>query len=269
MNTRAFTLSLLIAGIAVFMVMSYIEGEEAKLTERFGNERAVVVASKDIQAYELIDDTKVTIVNVPNAFLAPKAITNKEEILNTIATVPIIKGEQITKPRVTYPNVKTGLSRQVTPGKRAVSIRISDHKGASRLIKPGDRVDVIYKIDFAGGQKDKVIIKTVLQDTLVLSTGRNMSNSIPLMGLKTPKEVKLMNLNTYSNFNTVTLELSLIEAQKITWLQEQGAQATIVLRNNDDRDLITIKETTLFDVLGDDADKARRFLQRKAASERN
>ncbi len=265
MNTRAFTLSLIIAAISVLMVYSYIDGEEAKLAKRYGNPKTVIIAKQNIQAYELLDDKKVMIAKVPEKFVAPGSITSIEDINNTVASVPILKGEQITKPRVTYPNVKTGLSRQVSPGRRAIALPIDSANAIAKLIKPGDRVDVIAKIDYAGGQKDKVLIKTILQDVLVLSTGKNISNSIPLSGVKTPREIRLMNLDTYSNFNEVTVELSPDESQKVIWLLTDNAKFFLTLRNNDDRDLAKVAETTIFDLMGEDATKAKQYFQRSTA----
>ena len=167
----------------------------------------------------------------------------------------------ISTPRVTFPNIKTGLSRQVSPGKRAISIPADDSMAVGKLIKPGDRVDVIAKLDYAGGKKDKVIIRTVLQDVLVLSTGKNISNSIPKYGIKTPREIKVMNLDTYSNFNVVTLELSPDETQKVIYLMSESVKIFLTLRNNDDRGHARVGDTTLFDLLGDEAKKAKSFFR--------
>ena len=265
MNTRAFTLSLVVALISVFMVYSYIEGVEAKLVEKYGKLVTVVVAKKNIERWELVDDSKVYARQVPDKLAHSKAFKNIEEVNNTIATAPILKDEVITSPRVTFPNIKTGLSRQVSPGKRAISIPADDSITVGKLIKPGDRVDVIAKLDYAGGKKDKVIIRTVLQDVLVLSTGRNMTNSIPKYGVKTPTEIKVMNLDTYANFNVVTLELSPDEAQKIIYLMSDSVKIFLTLRNNDDRGRAKVGDTTLFDLLGDEAGKAKQFFQAREA----
>ena len=182
---------------------------------------------------------------------------------NTIAMTPVLKDEIITSPRVTFPNIKTGLSRQVSPGKRAISIPADDNIAVGKLIKPGDRVDVIAKLDYAGGKKDKVLIRTVLQDVLVLSTGKNMTNSIPKYGVKTPREIKVMNLDTYSNFNVVTLELSPDESQKLIYLMSESVRIFLTLRNNDDRGRTTVGDTTLFDLLGEEANRAKVFFQSK------
>ena len=263
MNTRAFTLSLVIALIAVFMVYSYIEGEEAKLVKEYGKLTTVIVATKDIKRWELIDDSKVKLEKIPDKLAHEKAFRKIEEINNTIAIAPIAANEVITKPRVTFPNVKTGLSRQVSPGKRALSIPADDSIAVGKLIKPGDRVDIIAKLDYAGGKKEKIIIRTILQDVLVLSTGKNMTNSIPKYGIKTPREIKLMNLDTYANFSVVTLELSPDEAQKLIYLMSESVKIFLTLRNNDDRERATVGDTTLFDLLGDEAAKAKSFFRAK------
>lgn len=268
MNSRAFTLSLIIAAIAMYMAYSYIEGREAKFTENFGAKVPVVVAKADIAEFELLDDRKITIEAVPQRFKMPGSFTKTEELFNTIATVPIKQGEQITRPRVTYPGDRTGLARQITPGKRAMSVQVSEGQAVSKLIKPGDRIDVLTLIDYAGGLKDKLKVKTVLQDVLVLSTGLNVTNSIPLVGVQVNKEIKTMNLNSYTNFNTVTLELSPFEVQKMIFLITAGNGIYMSLRNNDDKDIERISGTRLYDLLGEDAAEAKAFFADKQQLER-
>ena len=58
MNTRAFTLALVIASIAMFMVYTFID-EEQNFKTKFGREVPVVIAKVDIQELELIDDSKL------------------------------------------------------------------------------------------------------------------------------------------------------------------------------------------------------------------
>ena len=268
MNTRAFTLSLIVAGIAAFMVYSYIQGVEAELVKKYGKRTTVVVAKMDIKRWELIDDSKIYLKEVPNKLIHPKAFRKIEDVNETIATTAILKDEMISSPRVTFPNIKTGLSRQVAPGKRAISIPAGDSITVGKLIKPGDRVDVLARLDYFGGKKDKILVKTILQDVLVLSTGKNMTNSIPKYGVKTPREIKVMNLDTYSNFNVVTLELSPDESQKLIYLMSESAKIFLTLRNNDDRGRARVGDTTLFDLLGDQAKRAKDFFQSKGQPKR-
>ncbi len=268
MNSRAFTLSLVIAGIAVFMVQSYMEGREAEFKAKYGDLVQVVVAKEDINAMDTIDDRKLQIVTVPGSYKMPGAFNQIESLYNTIAATSIKKGEQITSPRVIYPGEQTGLSRQISEGKRAVSIQINEDAAVGKLIKPGDRVDVLSIIDYGSGRIELMKAKTVIQDVYVLATGKRVTKEIPLVG-QIGNEIKKLNLNTYNNFNTVTLELSPNEVQKLLFLQKVGKGVYLSLRNNTDKTIERIGGTKLFDVLGEDAAEAKTyFAEKKAQSER-
>ncbi len=264
MNTRAFTLALVIAFVAVFMVYTYIEDQKTELVNKYGTNVSVIVAKRDIAALELLDDQKVTVKTVPKSFASPGRFEKIDEIENKLSLTPIMKGEQITKPRVTVPDVNTGLSNQVSSGKRAIAIQVDEKQSVSGLIKPGDRVDVISPIDPTSGQKDMQRITTILQDVLVLSTGKSMTNSIPIYGIKTPKEIKKMNAQVYERYNTVTLELTPYEVQKVVHhLTFSGFRPWLSLRNNNDRKVVPIKSTDIFNVVGEDerAEFKNYFLQ--------
>ena len=63
-------------------------------------------------------------------------------------------------------------------------------------------------------EKDRQLTKTILEDVLVLSTGFNVSNSTPLIGMRMGKEIKKMNLSTYERYNTVSLEITPVSSSK-------------------------------------------------------
>ncbi len=269
MNSRAFTLSLVIAGIAMFMVYSYLDDRESKFIEEYGNPSPVVVAKVDIKELELIDDRKLKIENIPKKFQMPGHFKKIEELYNTIAAVPVKTGEQITRPRITYPGAQSGLARQIAVGKRALSVQVQENQAVSKLIKPGDRVDVLATIDYAGGKKERVKVKTVLQDVLVLSTGLYVTNSVPIVNLQTSEnEGREMKLNKYVNFNTVTLELTPFEVQKMVFLVTGGGGIFLSLRNNDDKTIERISGTRLFDVLGEDAPEAKAYFAEQQSKEK-
>lgn len=265
MNTRAFTLALIIAGFSIFMMDTYIKDKEAAIKKNFGTPVPVVIAKVNIKELELIDDSKIDVITVPPKFVLPGAFKDKKDLENTVATVPILAGEQISKPRVTYPGAKTGLSRQVSNGRRAMAINITEKQAASKLIKPGDRVDVIAAIDYSSGRKDLQKVKTILQDVIVLSTGMSMTNSIPIFGVKTPTVIKKMNVPTYTKYNTVTLELDPYQVQKIIFLLNySGHPLFLSLRNNNDKKKTRIQATDIFDVIGEDeTQKAKGFFADK------
>lgn len=268
MNSRAFTTSLILAFVAVFMIYSYISSRESEMVSEYGNMTPVVVAREDIKELEIIDDRKVRLENVPAKFQMPGHFKRVEDLYNTIAAVPIKKGEQITAPRVTYPGAQSGLSRQIAIGKRALAINVTEGQSVARLLKPGDRVDVLALVDYAAGKKEKLKVKTVLQDVLVLSTGLYVTNSVPVVNVRGGNEssTRQMKLNSYTNFNTVTLELTPFEVQKMVFLTTAGNGGIYLsLRNNDDKTIERISATRLYDVLGEDAAEAKSYFAEKNA----
>ena len=83
-------------------------------------------------------------------------------------------------------------------------------------------------------------------------------------GIKTPKEIKKMNAQVYERYNTVTLELTPYEVQKVVHhLTFSGFRPWLSLRNNNDRKVVPIKSTDIFNVVGEDerAEFKNYFLQ--------
>lgn len=265
MNNKALTLSLIMAVFAYFMVNSYVTSVEDEARKKFGTEVLVITAKRDIKEMEMLNETVLGLKVMPKSFLEPAAISfeKKEEDKDTtrviknmagyIAMVPIKKGEQVTLTKVSEPSIRSGLAPQVTPGKRAVSIPVSETSSVSKLIKPGDRVDLIAILD-PGGKKDQKIAKTVLQDTIILSIGRNVSNNVPRVVEMDPggggKE-RVRSLVEDFSFSSVTLEVDPTQAQTIALLLAMGESSlTLSLRNNDDGDRYNLPVTTFQDLNG-------------------
>jgi pilus assembly protein CpaB len=271
MNNKAFTLSLALAGFAVFFVWSYVSSIEESAKKEYGAKVLVLTASQDIKEMDTIKENMLKLSPIPKRFLDPNAISfeTKAEDPETIkslkhyaglvAIVPIKKGEQISLNKISEAGIRTGLSPQVTPGKRAVSIPVSETTGVSKLVKPGDRVDIIAIID-PGGRKEQKISRTVLQDAVVLAVGRNVTNNAA-------RTIELDNVNGKSNvrslvddfsFASVTLEVDPLQAQMVALLLANGESSlSLSLRNNDDTDRASLPATTFSDVWGGEGTNLR------------
>jgi pilus assembly protein CpaB len=172
-----------------------------------------------------------------------------------IAIVPIRKGEQITYSQLSEPSMRTGLSPQIAPGKRAVSLAINDVTGVSKLLKPGDRIDVI-----AVTGKEAKVAKTVLQDMVVLAAGRAVTNNVPRtveLDVASNKE-KVKSLVEDYSYATITLEADPGQAQIVALLgADHDTIPVIVLRNNDDNERANTNGVMVQDLLGQDAFRLR------------
>jgi pilus assembly protein CpaB len=155
MNNRALTLSIFMAALAVFFVQSYVSSIEEEEKKKYGTSVLVIVAKRDVKEMDTLNETMLEFKPIPKRFLEPSAISleKKEEdpestktlkgLAGTIALVNIKKGEQLTFNKITDPNLKTGLATQIAPGRRAIAVPVNETSGVAKLVKPGDRVDLI------------------------------------------------------------------------------------------------------------------------------
>ncbi len=280
MNNRALVLSLAMAVFAVMIGQSYISSIEQGAKSKYGTEVQVVVAKKDIKEMDTLSADKLDFKRIPKQFVEPGALKfesgekkdgeseTKETMINdlnkrifgAIALVPVRKGEQLTYAKFTEPGIRTGLSPQVNPGRRAVAINVSDLTGVAKLVKPGDRVDVVAVIDMGQGKESK-IAKTILQEVVVLAVGRNVTNNAArsVESDASGGKEKVRSLTEDSNFNTVTVEVEPVHVQQLALLVGSGdAQLFLALRNTDDQARVDTGSTSMAEILGGDFMKTRR-----------
>ncbi|MBC7691388.1 MAG: Flp pilus assembly protein CpaB [Methylotenera sp.] len=270
MNNKALTLSLFIGAFAVFMVQSYVGSKEEEAKKKFGTEVLVVKAKRDIKEQETINETALELALIPKTFLEPASVsfekteadkeTNRslKSLSGTIALVAIRKGEQITYNKMTEPGIRTGLSPQVAPGRRAVSIPVNETSGVAKLVKPGDRVDLIAVLDMGGGKENK-IAKTIFQDVVVLAVGRNVTNNVARVVEMDGNREKVKPLSEDFSFTSVTLEVEPAQAQTLALVMANGENAiTLSLRNNDDTERVGLSSSMAGDVLGTEAARVQR-----------
>jgi len=259
MNNRAFTISFVVAALAVSMVYSYVSSTEEAYRLQYGTEVPVVVAKKNIQELEILDDTNLAEINVPSTFKQPGTMGSRKAFFGALAVAPIMKDEQITRSKVTQLGTRTGLARQVAVGKRAVTISISDQTGVNKLIKPGDRVDVLTSTDPTGtGNKLNVEIRTILQDVLILATGKYVTNTVPgileVDPAKSDRKTKV-NFSEYHQFGSVTLEVDPYQAQMLVFAAKHS-DIYLSLRNNDDNTKEDLTRVRMAEVMGKDGASA-------------
>ena len=193
-ETRTLWISVFAALMAVFLLYSYTQEKTNELTKKFGAKQRVVIAAEDINEMETVDETKLEIVERPVDFVEPQAIKDPEVAVGMVALAPIKKGEQILQSKVMEPGPVTGLSLQVAPGKRAVSVPVSDLTGVAKLIKPGDRIDLIASLTVGGGANSKTEVKTIMQDKVILATGLKVVNELPRLFERVGKAVSYTHL---------------------------------------------------------------------------
>lgn len=227
------------AGIfATFMLYSYSQEKKAEYDKKFGSTKRIVVAKEDIGEMQTIYDTMLETEERPSAFVQPDAITVPDEIIGSVAAVPIKKGQMILKNSLWNVGPDTGISLQVAPSKRAVTISVDEVRGVAKLIRPGDRVDIVAAVDVGKGISARREVTIIMQDVVVLATGVSVVNNIPrTMELdSTGKNLTQTVLTGDTKYTTLTVEATPREAQDLIYIQATSpGNIYFTLRNPNDR----------------------------------
>jgi pilus assembly protein CpaB len=266
-ETRTFWISVGAALFAVFLLYSYTQEKSAQLTKKFGAKQRVVIAVQDINEMETIDETMLQVVERPTDFIEPQAISDPELAVGLVTLAPIKKDEQVLQSKIIKPGPLTGLSLQVAPSKRAVTIPIDETRGVARLINPGDRIDLVTALDVGKGLAQHREIKTLMQDVVVLATGPRIVNDLPVLYEKMGRDDFVKNLRGDMTFNTITIEASPEEAQDLIYLLSTSPSSIfLTLRHPSDHTKKRMPEATIDSLMGKIAPEMVNLQQRLPAS---
>lgn len=251
-ETKTLWISIGSAIFAVFLLYSWSQEQKASVHKKFGAKKQVVIASKDITEMEPIDESMIEVSEAPEDFVQPKALQTPEQAIGQMAAAPIKKGEQILNTKLLPPGKDSGLSMQISPGKRAFTIPANDIQMIARLVKPGDRLDLITAVDTGQGLDKKKEVRTIMQDVTVLAVGQNIVDTIPAQLEEGSKDSFLINnLRKVYNFTSVTIEVSPSEVQLLIHILNVNPGALYAtLRNPNDRYVNPLKVVDADDVLG-------------------
>ena len=247
-ETRTLWLSVASALFAVFLLYSYTQEKTDELTKKFGAKVNVVVAKKDINEMETIDEGMLETIEQPVDFIQPGAIKFPDLAVGKVAIAPIQKNEQILESKILKPGPLTGLSLQVSPSKRAITIPVDEMRGVAKLIKPGDRIDIIAALDIGKGVNMRREVKTIMTDVLILATGVKISNELPRLRESVGGKNYITNLREDISFSNVTVEVEPKQAQDLVYILSTSPGSLFMsLRHPSDRSPVRIGSRSTVD----------------------
>lgn len=237
-ESRTLWISLGAGLFAAFLLYSYSQEKKAEYDKTYGTMKNVVVAKQNIEEMRTIDDTMLEVVQRPSDFIEPGALQDPEQAVGQVAGKAIKKGEQILDSKLLLPGPETGISLQVAPSKRAVTLPVDEVRGVAKLIRPGDRIDIYAAIDNGKGLAQHREVSMIMQDVVVLATGVNVVNNIPrtVEADNSGKNAILTSLTTDTKYSTLTIEATPKEAQDLIYIISTApSNIYFTLRNPNDR----------------------------------
>ena len=225
--TLIFYVAVLTAVAATYGVYRVLETTKAR--NRIPTQ-AVVIAARDIPEGGTIDRLALSTNDWPVTTVPVGAFTAADSLVGRVTRVAIFKGEPIVPGRLAPVGTGPGLEVKITPGKRAMAVKINDVAGISGLVQPNSRVDVLVTLQASSGQQ---VSKLFMTNMRVLSVGTQVQRG------DDGKPIEA---------STATLEVTPDEAERLAIAMNQGSIA-LVLRGYGDPDSVRTSGARSNDVL--------------------
>lgn len=104
----------------------------------------VVAAAHDMRAGTRLKQADLKMISVPEQDLPKNSIVDQKVALERVLLFPTNANEPIVANKLSTQGGMEGLAATIEPGKRAVSVPISDSSGAGGLVQPRSHVDVLF-----------------------------------------------------------------------------------------------------------------------------
>jgi len=216
--------------IATYGVYRYLQ--QAKAASQVPMQ-SVVVAARDVPEGEKLDRLALSLAQWPMGTAPESAFTNLDSVVGRVVRIPVFKGEAVVPGRLAPAGTGPGLEVKISPGMRAMAVKINDVAGLSGLIQPNNRVDVLVTLKGNVQQNTKDEAKLFMSNMRVLSVGTQVERG------DDGKPIQA---------TTATLEVTPQQAEQLAVAMNEGT-IQLVLRGFGDPDSIKTPGATATDVL--------------------
>ncbi len=223
-------IALAVAGAATFGVYRVLTSMRA--SSRVAT-RPVVVAAADIAEGAALTQASMTVAQWPEVTVPAGVFERTDSLLGRVARVTIFKGEPLVPGRLAPSGTTAGLEVKITPGKRAMAVRIDDVAGLSGLIQPNSRVDVLVTLRDQRTEKGEQVSKLFMSNMRVLSIGTEVQRGADGKPI---------------NATTAALEVTPEEVERLAVAMREGT-IQLVMRGYGDPDSISTDGADAVDVL--------------------
>ncbi len=157
-------------------------------------------------------------VKKSEVFFTGKDTDILEELDGAIFKTTMVPGEPIIEDKIVRADSNGLMAAIMTPGMRAVSVRVTPETSAGGFILPGDHVDIIFTAEER--KTKKRIITTLLRDVRVLAVDTQFAENT--------EEATI-------NGDNVTLEVTPVEAEEFIFARASGELSLALRSIHDDQ----------------------------------
>ncbi len=193
----------------------------------------VVVAARDIPEGHFINHNDLGASKWPASSVPVGAFSSSDSVIGRVTRFTVFAGEPIVPGRLAPVGTGAGIEIKITPGKRAMAIRIDEVAGLSGLIQPNARVDLLVTMNDPNFAAGKRVSKLFMENMRVLSVGTQVFRG------PDGKPIRAA---------SATLEVSPEEAERLAIASGTGS-IQLALRGYGDPDSVRTRGATSTDVL--------------------
>jgi pilus assembly protein CpaB len=220
-------LALLLGGGAAYLGNQVLKQRMAQIDEEARRTRepvAVVVAKQDLAPGDAIVGESFAVRQVPREFVNADAIRPDgfAALENQRLAVAMKRGDMLLPVHADGQGAQV-FSATLKPGRRAMTFEVDNVNSISGMLRPGDRIDLVYSGRGASASSgtEEEVTRTLQSNVLVLATDQSIMRRDEKTG-----EVR--------SFTAVTLDLLPVEAQRLI-VAKQSGKLTALLRHPDDK----------------------------------
>jgi pilus assembly protein CpaB len=176
------------------------------------------------------------VVNFPTVSVPTSSFRTVEQVIPAgapprVAMREFVANEPLVAAKLSGPGSKANLAGALTPGMRAVGVRVTDVAGVGGFVLPGDRVDVMVTREVGAGANVSSVVQVLAENSRVLGVDQSSEAEEPVVA------------------KAVTLEVTPDQAQSISLAQAVGA-VTLALRQAADGAPLSRRSMTVSDLGG-------------------
>jgi pilus assembly protein CpaB len=216
MNRRNRTIAVLLVAVGLASLASYVVYRTiARMPVRQVEVASVyvAVATENLSMGTRISKEHVKVVGWPAASPVKGSFPSAEALIGRGLIQPVSANEPLTESKLAPIEAGAGLPPSITPGMRALSVKVNEVIGVAGFAVPGSRVDVIVVLN----NRDDSMARVVVSNVQVLTAGTRYDTEQAKDGKPIPSSV-------------VTLLVTPEDAERIS-LANTGGKITLVLRN--------------------------------------
>jgi pilus assembly protein CpaB len=229
---------------------------------------SVLVATRDMSLGTKLQNSDLKLVSIPERAVPKGAVSQYKNALGRVLLVPLGINEVVVSSKITgQDGTPEGIASTIEPGKRAVSVQITDVTGVAGLIQKDSHVDVIFT---KPGNMDEASTSIILQNVRVLSTGKPapVSQTTSTTTSSQAAQTSAADARTTTRAPVVTLLLDPADAQKLELAKNEG-KISLSLRNPQDNTEVAVNAPMTAEVLDPAYDARTSAARRKRAPQRD